>query len=270
MDSDVVVGLALAFVSALSVNWGYTLEHDAAAALPPVSPRRPVQAVRTLAGSGPWLRGFAFETAGWLVYVAALRLAPLALVQGVGAAGIGVLALAAARGPARLVARERAAALIGLVGLALLAGSLVGRRPTDHRPSVVTAVGWLAGCAVVALVLVGSRTPLARAAVLGLAAGFLFAGGDVSVKLLVQGGWWAFAFVSLVVFYGVGSIRLQAAFQAGDAVHAAGMATLTTNAVPIAAGFVVFREALPGGSLAVLQVAGFAATVAGASLLARR
>jgi hypothetical protein len=269
MDTD-AIGLALAFASALSVNWGYTLEHDAAATLPPVSPRRPVQAIRTLVGSRAWLRGFAFETGGWLVYVAALRLAPLALVQGVGAAGIGILALAAARGPARLAARERVAALTGLVGLGLLAGSLVGHPPLDHRPSVVTAVGWLAGCALGALALVASRTRLSRAAVLGLAAGLLFAGGDVSVKLLVQGGWWAFAFVSLVVFYGVGSIRLQAAFQAGDAVHAAGMATLTTNAVPIAAGFVVFGEALPGGALTWLQVLGLGATVAGASLLARR
>lgn len=269
MEAD-IVGLALALASAISVNWGYTLEHDAAAMLPPVSPWRPVEAVRTLAGSRAWLRGFAFETGGWIVYVAALRLAPLALVQGVGAAGIGILALAAARGPARLVARERVAALAGLVGLALLAGSLVGHRPTDHRPSVVTAIGWLAGCALAALALVVSRTTLSRAAVLGLAAGLLFAGGDVSVKLLVQGGWWAFAFGSLVVFYGVGSIRLQAAFQAGDAVHAAGMATLTTNAVPIAAGFAVFGEALPGGLPAGLQVAGLATTVAGASLLARR
>jgi hypothetical protein len=269
METD-AAGLALALLSALSVNWGYTLEHDAAADLPSVTPWRPVEAIRTLMGSRPWLRGFAFETAGWLVYVAALRLAPLALVQGVGAAGIGVLALAAARGPARLVARERVAALAGLVGLALLAGSLVGHRPIDHRPSVVPALGWLAGCAVLALVLVLSRTRLSRAAVLGLAAGLLFAGGDVSVKLLVQGGWWTLAFVSLVLFYGVGSIRLQAAFQVGDAVHAAGMATLATNAVPIAAGFVVFGEALPGGALTGLQVAGFATTVAGASLLARR
>ena len=40
----------------------------------------------------------------------------------------------------------------------------------------------------------------------------------------------------LVPAYALGSIELQAAFQHGDALTAAGMATLTTNAVPIAAG----------------------------------
>jgi hypothetical protein len=37
--------------------------------------------------------GFATETAGWLVYVVALVLAPLSLVQAVSASGIAVLAL---------------------------------------------------------------------------------------------------------------------------------------------------------------------------------
>ena len=45
------------------------------------------------------------------------------------------------------------------------------------------------------------------------------------------------------------------------------MATLTTNAVPIAAGVVLFREGIPSGARGVLQVASFAALVAGAALL---
>ena len=43
-----------------------------------------------------WLAAFAAETAGWLTCVAALRLAPLALVQAVTASGVAVLAFAAA------------------------------------------------------------------------------------------------------------------------------------------------------------------------------
>ncbi len=40
-----------------------------------------------------WLLAFGAETAGWLMYVAALRLAPLSLVQAVAASGVAVLAL---------------------------------------------------------------------------------------------------------------------------------------------------------------------------------
>ena len=75
------VGLTLAFGSALVTNTAYSLEHDAAAALPPLSPRRPFRSAELLLRDRRWLAAFAAETAGWLMYVAALRLAPLALVQ---------------------------------------------------------------------------------------------------------------------------------------------------------------------------------------------
>jgi hypothetical protein len=42
---------------------------------------------------------------------------------------------------------------------------------------------------------------------------------------------------------------------------------MVTNAVPIAAGFVLFGETLPHGARAGLQIAAFACLVAGAVLL---
>jgi cation-transporting ATPase E len=44
------IGLTLAFASALVTNMAYSLEHDAAAALPPLSPRRPFRSVQLLLG----------------------------------------------------------------------------------------------------------------------------------------------------------------------------------------------------------------------------
>ncbi|HZS25291.1 MAG TPA: hypothetical protein VFA30_09935 [Gaiellaceae bacterium] len=262
------LGLGVAFVSALAVNWAYTKEHDAAAKLPPVSPRRPFRSAKLLVHDRTWLKGFALESGGWLLYVAALRLAPLALVQAVGAGGIGVLALVGAGGdPRRLTLRQRVAVLAALAGLALLAASLVGAEPGEGSPHPLAVGVWLAACAGGAAVLVAARLPLARAAALGLAAGLLFAGGDISVKLVVHGGLWLVAAASLIVFYGAGTLRLQAAFQQGDALTAAGVATLATYAVPIAAGFSLFGESLPGGSRTILQIAGFAAVVVGAVAL---
>jgi hypothetical protein len=48
------------------------------------------------------------------------------------------------------------------------------------------------------------------------------------------------------------------------------MATLWTNALPIAAGSVLFSETVPGGLRGVARVAAFACVVGGAALLARR
>ena len=127
---EVWIGLCLALLSALAVNWAYTKEHDAAAAMPPLSPRRPFRSLGLLLGNRGWLIGFGTETAGWLVYVAALRLAPLSLVQAVSASGIAVLALFSVHGhPGRLARYERLAVAIALIGLVLLAGSLVGSTP---------------------------------------------------------------------------------------------------------------------------------------------
>ena len=72
---------------------------------------------------------------------------------------------------------------------------------------------------------------------------------------------------TLIVGYAVGTSVLQWAYQRGDALTAAGMATMVTNAVPIAAGFVLFGESLPHGARAVLQVAAFACLVVGAVAL---
>jgi drug/metabolite transporter (DMT)-like permease len=266
--NSLAAGLSLALVSAVAVNWAYGKEHDAADDLPPLSPRRPFRSAKLLLAERDWVIGFGAETAGWLLYVAALRLAPLALVQAVSASGIAVLALVSTRGhPSRLTWRERVAVLAALAGLAFLALSLLGTNETGGTPHLIGVVVWLGGCAAGATALSMARLPFARAAVLGLAAGLLFAGGDISVKVLVQGGWWLLAIPLLIGFYALGTLRLQTAFQAGNALTAAGMATLATNAVPIAAGFVLFGESLPAGLRGAAQVAGFAAIVVSAVAL---
>jgi len=76
--------------------------------------------------------------------------------------------------------------------------------------------------------------------------------------------------VPLLVVYAVGTGLLQQAFQAGGALPTAGLATLATNAAPIASGFVLFNERVPGGPRGILQMLGFATLIGSAVLLARR
>ena len=265
------IGLTVAFASALVTNTAYSLEHDAAAALPPLSPRRPLRSVKLLLGDRRWLLAFGAETAGWLMYVAALRLAPLSLVQAIAASGVAVLAFATARGhPSRLARREQVAVVLAIAGLMLLAFSLVDTTESDQRPAVAGVVIWLAACGGGAVLLIAIPTRFARAASLGLAAGLLFADGDISAKLAGYGGLWLVALATLIVAYAVGTSVLQWAYQRGDALTAAGLATMATNAVPIAAGFVLFGETLPHGMRAMLQVAAFACLVASAVALGRQ
>ena len=62
---------------------------------------------------------------------------------------------------------------------------------------------------------------------------------------------------------------MQSAYQKGDALTAAGTATVVTNAVPIAAGFVLFGETLPHGIRAVAQIMAFACLILSAVALGR-
>jgi drug/metabolite transporter (DMT)-like permease len=261
-------GLGLAMASAVAVNWAYSREHDAVAGMPSFSWRRPRSFLAAVLRSRDWLLAFGTECAGWLLYVAALRLAPLALVQAVCASGIAVLALVSAHGhPGRLTRREQLAVVVAVTGLVLLAFSVANTPQVDHPPKWTAAALWLGASAGGALALVAIPSRLARGPALGLAAGLLFAGGDVSAKLVVYGGTWLVALVPLIVCYALGTSVLQAAFQHSNALTAAGLATLATNAVPIAAGFVVFDEQLPNGAYGGLQLAAFASLVVSATLL---
>jgi drug/metabolite transporter (DMT)-like permease len=271
MPAEAWIGLALAFIAALVTNVAYSFEHDAAAALPPLSPRRPFRTAEFLIHDTRWLRAFGTETAGWLMYVAALRLAPLALVQSITASGVAVLAFVTARGhPSRLARKEQFAVVLALVGLLLLGLSLVKSNASDHHPAVIGVVVWLAACGAGAILLILIPTRFGRAASLGLATGLLFADGDMSAKLVGYGGPWLIAIVTLIIAYGTGTSVLQSAYQKGDALTAAGMATMVTNAVPIAAGFVLFHETLPHGIRAVAQITAFACLIASAVALGRR
>jgi drug/metabolite transporter (DMT)-like permease len=271
MPVEAWIGLALAFIAALVTNVAYSFEHDAAAALPPLSPRRPFRTAEFLIHDTRWLRAFGTETAGWLMYVAALRLAPLALVQSITASGVAVLAFVTARGhPSRLARKEQIAVVLALAGLLLLGLSLVKSSASDHHPAVIGVVIWLAACGGGAVLLILIPTRFGRAASLGLATGLLFADGDMSAKLVGYGGPWLIAIVTLIIAYGTGTSVLQSAYQKGDALTAAGMATMVTNAVPIAAGFVLFQETLPHGIRAVAQITAFACLIASAVALGRR
>jgi hypothetical protein len=265
------LGLGLALVSAIAVNWAYAKEHDAAAQLPELTLRRPVESARLLLGAPAWLRAFGVETAGWLGYVGALRIAPLSLVQAVSAAGIGVLAFVAARGKIHQVPRRDAAAvLVAATGLLLLGLSLRGVHQEDSLPPVAGVVVWLGACGAAAVVVLRAFRAWVPAARFGLAGGLLFAAGDISAKLVGYGGWWLLVAVPLVAAYGLGTSMLQGGYQRGGALTTAGIATLTTDAVPIVAGFVLFDERLPHGASRVFQLAGFCSIVVSATLLGRR
>lgn len=265
MSAGLAAGLGLGSASAGAIGGGFALQHREAAALPPLSLRRPVRSLTALCLRPLWLGGLALGLAGWAAYVAGLRFAPLSLVQAASAGGVVVLVLAGGR-PAR---REWTGAGVALAGLLLLGLSLSG--PAGGASASGLELGlWLGASTAAAALAAG---PLARrllpGAGLGSAAGLLYATADVATKQAVRGGTGLVLVPVVLAASGLGFAALQLAFQRGGRLATAGLATLWTNALPILAGTVVFREPFPGGAAGAARAAAFMLVVAGGVVLSR-
>jgi hypothetical protein len=265
------VALVLALVSTTLTSLAYLREATAVGGLPTLSLRSPLRSLHLLLVNHAWLAGFAMESGGFALYVTALALAPLALVQSVTAGGIGILAVASTRlAHRRLTTRESLGAGVSVVGLLFLSLSLIGGGDRGGHGSIVEIGLWLGGtCAASAIVFTAGRMFLGAAAADGIAGGLLFSAGDISIKLATQGGARVGFAVSAIFGYLLGTSLLQIGYQRGAALTIAGLATLLTNALPIAAGTLILHETLPTGGARVLRIVAFATVTTGAFLLAR-
>jgi hypothetical protein len=271
LNTSTIVALVLALASTVLINLAYLREHDAAAALPVLSIRRPLQSARLLLSDRSWLLGFAMESAGFLLYAAALALASLGLVQSVSAGGIGVLAYVSARVTRRpLSTRERNGVLLSVLGLAALGVSLAGGSAEGGEGSLVEIVLWLGAIAAAAVLVVAfGRRMLGVAVAFGIAGGLFFSLGDISTKIATEWGPRTVFVIPLIIGYTLGTWLLQLGYQRGGALTVAGLATLLTNAVPIAAGTFVLNEPVPSGAYGALRILAFGAVTVGAIFLAR-
>ncbi|HYA09392.1 MAG TPA: hypothetical protein VEG24_07365 [Gaiellaceae bacterium] len=266
---SLAAGLILALSSAFALNWGWIAQHGAASALPSLSLRRPLASLHVLFANPSWVVGFAVGIGGWVLYVGALALAPLSLVQAVSAGGIGVLAALARRRGEAVTRAHWVAVGVSIGGLLLLGVSLAGGAHATAVPGVGAVAGWLGVSAAVAALAAIRGARLAVGAPLGVAAGILYATGDVATKAATFAGGWLALVPLVLAAHGAAFVALQLGFQRGGALATAGTATLLTNALPIAAGMLLFHEGLPGGALGVLRLVAFACVVVGAAALGR-
>jgi len=272
MTAATAIAIGLAAVSTTATSVAYLREHDAAVKMPPLSMRRPWRSARLLVSDRPWLTAFVLETTGFSLYAAALGLASLALVQSISAGGIGVLAYVTARVTGRrLGRRELAGVTLSVLGLFALAVSLAGAGAEEGgQGSLYWILVWLGASGGVAVFVLAFRgVGPTRAVASGVAGGLFFSIGDISTKIATEGGPRIAFMVPLVLGYLLGTLLLQVGYQSGEALTVAGIATLLTNALPIAAGTVVLDEPVPGGACGGLRVLAFGAVTAGGFFLAR-
>ena len=261
MNAETAIAIGLAAASTKLTNLAYQREHDAAASLPVLSMRRPLHSLHLLVTSRGWLVGFGMETSGFLLYAAALALASLALVQSIAAGGIGVLAYVGERvSGRRLKPRQLVGVALSVGGLVALGVTLAKSSGQGGQGSIVGILLWLGGTAALAgITLLIGRWTGAIAISEGVAGGLFFSIGDFSTKLATQGGARTAFIITLIAGYTLGTSLLRLGYQRGGALTVAGLATLITNALPIAAGTIVLHEPIPAGVWGVLRIIAFAA-----------
>lgn len=281
------LGIIAASAAAILMNYGSFLMKLALRKLPRIGSEGPLATVRSFTGNRTWLTGQGAQLSGALFDNMAVALAPLSIVQPINAAGISVLVVLAIT---RL--REKASPVdwLGIisigVGVVLLGVSLFSTpgETRAHSP-LLTWFFLILGFVVAGYSLLAAfRSSGERAsALLGVGAGIIIGLTAVLQKL----GWreagdrWGEFKVAAIIYswpfwvaLGLAVLSLvlyQVALQRGRALVVVPLVAGMSNLIPIAAGFIAFREPLPTtGLMTAFRLVSMLLVVVGAVLLSLR
>jgi multidrug transporter EmrE-like cation transporter len=275
---SVQIGLLLAVATALTSIVGFLYKHRGAVESPPVELGRPVRTSLALFRSRWYTLGILVAVVSWGLHVAALRLAPISLVQSVIAGGLVLLTVIADRMfGLRITRREWIGVALMAAGLAFLAATLEGGARSAHgeyaTPTLALYIGAAAGLGLAAAV-AGRMQPARGAPLLAAAAGLLWGASDVAIKALsgrLVDGPVAVLTHPLGAVIAVASLIALAisarSLQTGDAVPVIAVTSAAANLTTIAAGPIVFGEPQPDDPLGMgLRLLAFALVIVAATL----
>jgi drug/metabolite transporter (DMT)-like permease len=275
----VILGLILAFASALATNLAFLFKHRGAVLAPPIRVRHPLRSAVGLFRSRWFLVGWIVAIVAWGLHVGALSLAPLSIVQAVLSGGLVFLAVLAERFFGFQLGRRQWVGLtITAVGLAVI--GLTSGGAEDSRGSSLAALIAIGGAifAVVAvLVRVSTRRGvLARAEglLLGAAAGALWGVSDVALKYLTQtppgpllglvSPWLLTALIAGVIAFYASARSLQI----GNGVEVIALTSVAANLTAILGGVLVFYDPIGSGPPEIgARFLAFCLVIAGAALM---
>jgi drug/metabolite transporter (DMT)-like permease len=282
VTAPVAIGLAIAWVAAAATNLGWLMKSRGARASARMRHDRPWRSLRALLGSRWFATGVLVASAGGMLHIAALGLAPISTVQAVMASGVVLLGVMAERlfgwpVPSRQWAGVALTAL-GLLTLAVTLPEIRDAHSSARAPAMIACA--LALLALTALLLLAPRLrPLREhdGALIGAASGGLFGLSDLAVKALYGAAGHGIAAVPVSPWLALalaGGLLAQyvsaRSLQTGDAVSVTALTAVTVNIANIAGGIIIFGDPLAHGLAGSLtEAAAFAAICVGAFLTPR-
>lgn len=283
-----VAAVACAVGTAIFFNLAMYFNKKAVAELPSVGLREEKKGVlKAFLANRLMHRFMFFGVIGIALYVAAISMAPVSIVQPIVSSGVVLLAYLAIRNLGETPRRVDYLAIgLNVTGVILIGVSLGEGLPekVGHDPVLF----WICAGAVVVLavlvqVVMRGRTGNRQAAALGISVGLLYGIAAVFARLMVVdwGNRWSSSGV-LALFSSVyllgwlctfipAIVTVQAAFQRGMAVVVAPIFTSLAQLVPIVVGMVALKEPLPDSAvLTAARFTAFALIITGTMILSRR
>jgi hypothetical protein len=273
MSVSVEIGLLLALGTAFGSVAGFLYKFRGAREAPDVDLRRPISSSIALFRSPLYSLGILIALGSWGLHVGALSLAPISLVQSVVAGGLVLLTVVADRlFGIEVTRREWVGVGLTAAGLAFLAATLDKTADGAHSHYDAGTLAAYAGALGFAGLAIAAASR--RAMALAVSAGLLWAASDTSIKALSSHlGRLGFgvlvhplAFVILIASL-LGLLISARSLQLGDAVPVIAVTSAAANLATIAAGPIVFGEALPSGHLElVVRLLAFGLVIFAAAL----
>jgi hypothetical protein len=270
-------GILFGFASALTSSVGFLMRHRGAVCAPQVDPLRPLRTVAGLFRERWWTLGYVVAAAAWALHVAALKLAPLSLVQATLASSFVFLGVAAERLFGLTVGRrQRIGMALAAAGLALL-GLTAGQAEPQGSQSGYALAGAIAveaGLVAAGLALIAS--PPARRAggdgrgvLLAAGAGLMFTVTHIGVKALSNHTTLLSPWVPLVVGgFVVAFFASARSLQVGNPVAVIAVTGAASNVSAIFGGIVVFGDPVGDNAWIVgLRLFAFALVVLAAAFM---
>jgi drug/metabolite transporter (DMT)-like permease len=274
-------GLLIGLLASVMLAAGLAIMKSRGETLPAAEGTGVLRAIVRWIRDSVWLTGLIIETAGYLVYFAALTEAPVSLVAVMMQGGIVVFVLVAIVFLHERANRAEAAGIVGIIlAMMLLALSLRGPPKQGQLNqfalallSIFMLIGTAILCSANRLHRNGAAPAIASGVAFGLSTLYTKALADIFMAhsgYTIAVGIAASPWLYLMIGSNIGGlVLLQNSFHWARGIIAMPLSSAISNMVPIVGGIIAFDEHLPPDSAsAALRIAAFTLTIAASVLVA--
>ncbi|MCP4602748.1 MAG: EamA family transporter [Proteobacteria bacterium] len=279
---SIYFAILMAAISSITVSVGTALQKSAADRLAKLTFPPKLETIKAFLTSWRWMVAFGISFASWVFYLAAVRYAPISIVQPIMGLGLCVMALFSV-----FYLKEKlstgewtgvAAMIVGIIilGISSDVSEIRGLEHVSYTGVILFCLGCIAAIIVGGLIERKRPDSINVELALGAAGGIMFGLGAVLTRtMMLEFGAGNLPLVSLLFGCSclanmIGVFLMQSGFQRGRGMTVVAVLAVVNKVVAVAGGFITLGEGLPDNTVKVfLRITAFAALLGSTVLLSR-